>query len=201
MLDTLDWISFVSFVDVNESVECLSKVVSDLVDVFFPIKHVRVKHQCLPWGITPKITLLNKSFVLPLFDYCGVVWYSGFMKHAAMVDRLHRYAQKLTNFLLSDDFSTVRRVGFHLLTCVYKVLMNLCPSYLSDSFRNTKDVTKRHSNRNPYSLYIQSINSKLSFYYRGTVAWNRLNPDLYNCTSLQSFKSLYKRTCTYYDYS
>ncbi len=79
--------------------------------------------------------------------------------------------------------------------------VSTCPSYLSDSFRYTKDVTKRHSNRNPYSLYIQSINTnygKLSFYYRGAVAWNRLNPDLYNCTSLQSFKYLYKRT--YYDY-
>ena len=57
MLATLDWNSFVSFDDVNVSVECLSKVISDVLDLLFPIKHVRIKQHCPPWGISPQILI------------------------------------------------------------------------------------------------------------------------------------------------
>ena len=141
-------------------------------------------------------TLLYTSFVLPLFDYCDVVWFSGYAKHITALDRVHNYAQKLTNFSLSGILSPVRRVEFHLLICVYKVLKNLCPSYLLGSFKYTTNVTNHHG-RNPNRLYIPSIKTnygKFSFYYRGATVWNRLPSDLYNCSSLQSFKSLYKNT-------
>ena len=60
MLATLDWNSFVSFDDVNESVECLSKVISDVLDLLFPIKYVQVKWHCPPWGIYPQITEIRR---------------------------------------------------------------------------------------------------------------------------------------------
>ena len=95
--------------------------------------------------------------------------------------------------------SPARRVEFHLLICVYKVLKNICPSYLLGSYKYTTDVTNHHG-RKPNRLYIQSINTnygKFSFYYRGAIVWNRLPSEL-NCSSLQSFKSLYKNTCSWF---
>ena len=144
----------------------------------------------LPTMVT---SLLYKSFVLPITDYCDVVWFNDCKKHARMMERFFRSVQKITGFSLSDSSNLVYRIQFHLVTSVCKVLTKICPSYLSNCFEYTKNVTGR-VNRNPHSLYIQSIRTnygKLSFYYRGAVTWNGLDSDLSSC-SINSFKKLYK---------
>ena len=56
------------------------------------------------------------------------------------------------------------------------------PSYLLGCFKYGKNVSNNRG-QNPNRLSINSSYGKILFNYKG-VAWNRLSPDLYNCSSL-----------------
>ena len=84
---------------------------------------------------------------------------------------------------------------------VYKCLNDLCPSYLINLFRyvNTvHDRPTRSSSNN--ALYLPKPNFesfKNSFQYAGASLWNQLPPDLKNSTSLELFKTRYKKQILY----
>ena len=69
------------------------------------------------------------------------------------------------------------------------------PVYMNDLFTSSVTLTG-FSGRNQHRFYISGIRTsygRSSFYYRGAVLWNQLNPRLYGTYDLFNFKSLYKQ--------
>ena len=80
-------------------------------------------------------TLLYKTFILPVIDYCDVVYSAGLSKTNDTLEHLHR------RFIISQSLSTRRH--FHLVTQVFRAVNHLSPPYLWHSFQLAKEVTGR----------------------------------------------------------
>ncbi len=76
----------------------------------------------------------------------------------------------------------------------YKILYELSPTYLFSSVQYSESVSHRPL-RNKYRVRVPPIKSnygRKSFYFSCTAIWNKLTTDLYSCTTLNCFKSLFK---------
>ena len=141
------------------------------------------------------LCLLYSAFVLPLFDYCDVVWCPTTAKLTSMVERVHsKFVSKLPlSFRSKFLFSLIERRRFHTAVQIFKSIHQSSPSYLHNIFHYSKDITG-HVSRNINRLFVPRVTNnfgKRSFYYRGTVLWNSLPQAVVEATSLSSFKKLY----------
>ena len=133
--------------------------------------------------------------MLPILDYCDVVWTPSSVHYFRQLERLHSKFQNPS----SETDPTVcvtlaERRRFHTAIQIYKVLHHLSPPYLHDTFQYAVDVTGR-AGRNVHRLFVPRVRTTLakqSFYFRGSQLWNSLNPLLYASRKLEQFKSLYK---------
>lgn len=161
----------------------------------------RVRHKLNAIGrlkpLPPRIlSLLYQSFVVPIFDYCDIVWSPSSRVKAEQLERLHRRATRLIpakkrGFSLHHTLAD-RRV-YHMMIATYKIIKNVTPVYLRDLLRATVDVTQ-HLGRNIHRLFIPSVRTnygKNSFYFRAAMTWNSLNTNLYTAPNLDTFKALY----------
>ncbi len=134
------------------------------------------------------LALLYKQFILPLFDYCDVVWSGAPPTLLSTLDRLHDCGITLVNRNCpegSTSWSTLvsslhERRKFHVSVMSYRILTNLCPEYLRSHL-----VTGRSSGRNPHRVYVPAIRTnygKNAFYFRSTSIWNKLDSRLYSKT-------------------
>ena len=133
-------------------------------------------------------------YVLPILDYCDVVWTPSSVQHFKHLERLH---SKFNSPPSSTDFSVrvtlTERRWFHAAIQVY-IYRVLSPSYLHDTFHYAVDITS-HTGRNLYRLFVPRVRTTLakhSFYFRGTQIWISLNPILYATRKLEQFKSVYQ---------
>ena len=139
---------------------------------------------------------LYQVFVLPIFDYCDVVWVPTSMTLAKPLERLH--SRFLHQVPVSNSFVKVtltERRHFHIAVQVFKILHQFCPRYLKDWFVSAEAYTGR-SGRNKFRLFVPRINTSIGkngFFYRGTVIWNSLSPVLFTVNVLSNFKSLFTR--------
>ena len=145
------------------------------------------------------LLLLYRSFVAPIFDYCDVVWHPMSARNCQLLEKLN---SRITDVVPTDSedcqyalyMSPTSCRNFHSMVQFFKIIHELSPSYLNQSFQLVENITKRIS-RNRHRIYIPTIRTnfgKNRFYYRGAVLWNRLKLSLYDCTSLESFKWNYK---------
>ena len=149
------------------------------------------------YGVLPPaiLCLLYSAFVLPLFDYCDVVWCPTTAKLTSMIERVHsNFVKKLPlSFCSNFSFSMTERCRFHTAVQIFKSLHQSSPSYLHNIFHYSKDITG-HVGRNINRLFVPRIRNNFgrrSFYYRGTVLWNSLSQVVVEAASLSSFKKLY----------
>ena len=145
--------------------------------------------------LSPKvIAMVYHAFVLSRIDYCDIIWGSAAKSSLAPLDRIHHKVRNLIrDNTLPVTMPLSERRKFHVAVLAFKVLHNFSPPYLHDSLKFAREVTGR-SGRNVYRLFVPSVRTtfaKCGFYYRAVAIWNGLNYELYSCTSVKSFKSLY----------
>ena len=142
--------------------------------------------------------LLYKAFIVPIFDYCDVVWQPSSARLCSKIKYLHNKTMKLFSSASINStnlpHSPSSRQRFHVAILAFKILHDLCPPYLHSVLKFTSDVTHRVS-KNIYRVFVPHVRTSFarnSFYFKSTSIWNSLNSKLYECTDLQRFKRMYK---------
>ena len=151
--------------------------------------------------------LFYTGYILPLIDYCCVVWSNC---NNECVQRLQKLQKRAARLILDTDplassLPLIKKLGwmkiehrilYHKCLLTFKCLHNLAPVYL------TEKVTPVSRN-NPYQLrnvlheelYVPRANTELfkkSFYYSGPYEWNNLPYSLRDIKSISSFKEKLK---------
>ena len=121
---------------------------------------------------------LYHSFILPVIDYCDVVWAPPTASLSKSMERIHaRFVGHMSNDTGFVKVTLAERRHFHSIIQVYKFLHQLVPVYLRDMFTNSANVTG-HASRNSYHLFIPRMRTtygQRSLFNRGAVAWNNIN--------------------------
>ena len=88
--------------------------------------------------LTPTVLkLLYQAHVLPIIDYCDVVWVPTNVGHLKRLERLHsRFSSYDSARSSAFNLTLVERRRFHIAIQVYKILKRLSPSYLLSTFRS-----------------------------------------------------------------
>ena len=149
-------------------------------------------------NLPSKVTaMLYKVYIFPIFDYCDIVWRPTSTRLGNILDRLHKRASNL--FFTSADNSPptlTDRYKFHMAIQTYKILNNLCPSYLLNTINYSINITKK-ALRNSYRIYVPYVRTKFaknSFYFKSANIWNKLDQCLPPVLNLYNFKQIYKNT-------
>ena len=142
--------------------------------------------------------LLYQAFILPILDYCNIVWAPTSASQTRRLERLH--SKYISSCTLADSSilrcSLTERRKFHSVMYIYKILKKLAPPYLNGVFDYAVNVTGR-SSRNPHRLFVPQINTNFgrrSLSYWGTTLWNALPPTLHDASTFTQFRSSYLKT-------
>ena len=124
---------------------------------------------------------LYRTFVLPILDYCDVVWSPSSVAYSRKLERLHsKFCSLIPDSRGSFHHTLTERRRFHTASVVYKILHQQLPSYLRDTFKYAVDVTF-HAGRNVHRLFIPSVRTTY-----GKAAWSLLQ----GCTDMECVGSL-----------
>ena len=137
--------------------------------------------------------LLYQVYLLPILEYCDVVWQPTNASQTRRLERFHSKYISLCNDSSISGQSLTERRKFHTILQTYKVLHKLAPDYLHGIFEYAVNVTGRIS-RNAHRLFVPQLRTnygKRSLYYRGTILWNALPAALYHASTLFQFRSSY----------
>ena len=143
-----------------------------------------------------------QALVLPIFDYCDVVYGVNLTKKNAKI------AQKVQNSCIRFAFSLkrrdhilpylndvnwlnmTRRRKLHLACTIFKILQTKTPTYLYNRLQFRHDIhnyTTRHSKKLNLDRFSKSIFLS-SFKAASAYCWNALPPDATSCATYNSFK-------------
>ena len=95
------------------------------------------------------LCVLYSAFVMPLFDYCDVIWTPSTAKQTCMIERLHlKFLRKLPSSYRSRfPFTLTECRQFHAAVQIFKSLHKISPPYLHDIFQFSRNVIG-HQSRN-----------------------------------------------------
>ena len=151
--------------------------------------------------------LFYTGYILPLIDYCCIIWGSCSKYDTERILKLQKRAIRL--ILDADPLSPSdplfkslqwmkidQRIKYHKYMLLYKCLSGDAPSYLTDNFEylsNTNPYPLRNvENKNLYIPKAKTEIYKKSFTYSGTVLWNALPQDIRNSKSIGIFRERIK---------
>ena len=101
------------------------------------------------YGSLPPMVLciLYLAFVMPLYDYCDVIWSPSIAKQTCLIERIHsKFINRLPLSHCSKfSFTLTGHRRFHTAVQIFKSLHKLSPPYLRNIFQFFKDVTGRVS--------------------------------------------------------
>ena len=149
------------------------------------------------------ITLYN-AMVLPLFDYCSVVWDSCGNMNRDYLDKLQRRAASIIEGH-QVEFSNIRhtlnwpslqsRRDYQKCILVYKCRNSLAPEYLLNEFTQSRDYhTYNTRHRDLLRLPLaKTAKYQSSFRFSGAKTWNMLPLNLRNESNYLKFKLGLKR--------
>ena len=145
------------------------------------------------------MSVLYKSFVLPLLEYCSVVWCPYYVKDIEILGKVQRrftrilpdfrdlpYKERLVRYHLSSLFA--RRLYFDLL-CVFKIVHGFIDVDPDKFFNfNTDPRTRGHD------FKIKGLRSRLDlrshwFVSRVVPHWNNLPAAVVSSSTLKNFKA------------
>ena len=125
---------------------------------------------------------MYNSLILPIFDYCDVVWSSCNKADMESLESLQRRASKIivkskcgttsTDYLKFQSLEDRRNA--HILGLVKRFLNNNVPQFLKNYFKLNKEVISRETRRSNF-IYLPAVrteNAKKIFYYNGSVVYN-----------------------------
>ena len=152
----------------------------------------------LRFGTLPPtvLYLLYSTFVLPLFDYCDVIWTLTTAKLTAMLERVHsKFVNRLPPSFHSKFFYTLtEHQKFYKAIQVFRSLHFISPTYLHKIFSYSKDVSC-YFTRNINCLFLPQVNAnfgKNNFFYSGANLWNSLPRVVTEAVRLSSYNDLFK---------
>ena len=149
---------------------------------------------------TNTLNILYKSMILPVFDYCDVVYSNCGGINLDTLEKIQtRAARAITGYPPWHSATELRdKLGWmkirsrwliHKCIFMYKCLNDLAPRYVCSNFKYAKDVhnVNTRSSTN-HQLAINDHCSIRSFQYQGAIEWNKLPLQIRVISSLQSFK-------------
>jgi len=143
------------------------------------------------------LRLLYQAYIMPILDYCDVVWSPCSALYTRRLERIHsKFVSSLpasTSALFDLRLSLIERRTYHTAVQVYKILHELTPPYLHGMFHYASAISGRIG-RNPLRLYVPGIRTNYgrgSLWYRGTTIWNNLPIHVTAAQSVAKFKCLY----------
>jgi len=123
------------------------------------------------YGSLPPAVLcvLYSAFVMPLYDYCDVVWSPTTAKLNSLIERVHsKFLNKLPlSYRSKFSFTLTERRRFHTALQIFKSLYQISPPYLHNIFQFSKDMTG-HVSHNINRLFVPRVFTnfgKRSFFY------------------------------------
>ena len=202
-------------VQIDDELKWHKQVNSVTQKVFLKLALIR---RLKPYLDISTLNLLCKSMVLPVFDYCNIVWYGRFNDDIKRLDVLHKRCARVilgANYYTSSDFMfnmlgwerlNTRNKYFNSLM-MYKSLNGLSPHYLAKNFNyvstthnvNTRQATAGQLALPPLSNGHDLESFKSSFMYSGVKLWNEIDSDIRSSVNIQLFKQNYKNV--YFKYS
>ncbi|MCY3928860.1 MAG: reverse transcriptase domain-containing protein [Acidobacteria bacterium] len=125
-----------------------------------------VRYGSLPPAV---LCVLYSAFVMPLYDYCDVVWSPTTAKLNSLIERVHsKFLNKLPlSYHSKFSFTLTERRRFHTALQIFKSLYQISPPYLHNIFQFSKDMTG-HVSRNINRLFVPRVFTnfgKRSFFY------------------------------------
>ena len=158
------------------------------------------------WKILPQsyCIILYNAMILPLFDYCSVVWDSCGAVSKGYLDKLNRHVVSIILNRAVSETDIVRIFGWpslqsrrDYLKCmlVFKSMNGMAPSYLLGDFNQAKkyhtyDTRHKDLIRLPLA---KSSKYQSNFRYNGGCTLNNLPKAIRSLESLETFKTECKR--------
>ena len=153
---------------------------------------------------------LYNSIIQADIDYAITVWGFSSKSNLALVSRLqHRAARIISGNMNYIDFrgdDIMREVGiqdvitrrhYFLSTMMYKIVNDIAPIHLRNKFTYTRDTHDVHTRAaGSDTLQIPDVHYekfRSSLKYQGSLLWNSLPAGLKSASSVDSFKSCYKK--------
>ena len=184
----------------NDHIEHIGNKISSRLGMLRRARKVIPKEAC--------ITLFN-AMVLPLFDYCCVVWDGCGQGNKNYLDRLLKRAAGIIAGRKSTDTDIQQTLKWPSLQCrrehqkciqVYKCINGLAPVYLLDDFHSSEqihnyDIRNKDLIRLPLA---RTTKFQTSFKYNAAKSWNTLPRNLRHDQSLTSFKLKVKKSLTHF---
>lgn len=149
--------------------------------------------------------MLYNALILPLYDYCDVVYGNCNVSEVVKLQRLQNRAAKIilqvpfdtgTHVVLSKLkwFYLAERLFFHRCVFLYKCFNGASPAYLARSFSVSNHG---HNTRSSYRRDLQIPKCKTAcgqrtLAYQGVKDWNSLSITTRTSNTLETFKSRLK---------
>ena len=141
--------------------------------------------------------MLYQAYIMPILDYCDIVWSPCSAFYIRRLERVHsQFVSSLpssTSAVFDLKLSLAERRTYHTAVKVFKILHEIVPPYLHGMFQYASAVSG-HVWRNPLRLFVPGIRTnygRRSLWFRSTTIWNSLSPTVIAARTLAKFKSLY----------
>ena len=179
----------------NDHIEHIGNKISSRLVILRRARKVIPKEAC--------ITLFN-AMVLPLFDYCCLVWNGCGQGDKNYLDRLLKRAAGIIAGRRATDTDIQQTLKWPSLQCrrehqkciqVYKCINGLAPVYLLDDFHSSEQI-HNYDTRNKDLIRLplaRTTKFQTSFKYNAAKSWNTLPRNLRHDQSLTSFKLKVKK--------
>ena len=151
----------------------------------------------------PTKMLLYNSFVECYFS-CSIIWHFTTNNNTYKIEKIQK---KVLRYITRDFTSSYRNLlnvckkhplymyivrTRKILETVYKVVNELCPTYLSNLVHvRNKCINFRSKNNLTVPKFNTITHGKESFRYKAPYFWNNLSNNMKNASSLYSFKSVF----------
>lgn len=148
--------------------------------------------------------LYYQAYILPIFDYCSVVW----GQHITSSSRLYKLHVRVMRIIFntSTDHAIVMqknnnwlnccdRIKYHTGVMVYKTKNHHLPAYMNDllTFSSNNVYGLRSTARNDLTLPKPRTNYlKSTFQYCSSLTWNSIPENIRSSITLNSFRKAYK---------
>ena len=158
----------------------------------------------LSWFLPRTLLLIYlKTYILPHFDYCDVVWSSCTQEESRRLESLMNYGCKIVLRRCRDSSSSAAlqdlglttltsRRKLHTAQCMLRCLSSQSPSYLSRLFsspssnHNTRSSSTSQLNLPP----VKSSFGKKAFSFAGASLWRSLPPAIRSEKNYSNFTAL-----------
>ena len=174
----------------NNHIDYIAKKISSRLGLLRKARNISPKQACV---------ILYNAMILPLFDYCCVIWdgcgktnqqyLEKLQRRAARIIEGHRVNQTDLIHIFSWPSLGFRRV-YHICLLVHKCLNNMAPEYLQDEFHRSGEFHKYNTRARDLLRPPTARTSKYqsSFRINGVRTWNTLPKTLRNEPNFLTFK-------------